>query len=469
MSLPRSCRVAVIGGGVTGLTAAYRLATRHGLDGVVVLEAEPRVGGNIDTLARDGFLVEHGPNGFLDNVPETVALARDLGLTPLRSNDAARKRYLVKDGRLVRVPSGPLSFAFSPLLSVPGRLRVFAEPFARRRPVGDETVLAFAARRIGPEAAATLVDTMVKGVFAGEAEVLSLVSAFPKMAGMEARHGSLVRAMLAKMVARLAGRGAGGGGPAGPGGVLTSFEKGFVQLTDTLAARLGDAVITSAPVRDLAVREGRFVLALPGGEMTADKVLLAVPAPQAAVILDSALPAAAGLLRRTPAAPMTVVATAFERAAFPHPLDGFGFLVPQSERMRLMGTLWTTSIFPNRAPPDMILLRNMVGGLRDPRAVTLPAAVLEALVLEELRRLLGPVPDPVQVHVFRYLQGISQYPPGHAARLDALDTAMAAVPGLYAAGNSLRGISVNLCIVQAEAVAARIAEETGGRGRAGGN
>ena len=224
-------RAAIVGGGVTGLTAGYRLSRGRGWEAIAVLEAAPRPGGNVATTRADGFIVEHGPAGFLDNVPETLALARDLGLTPVPSNAGARKRFLVHDGALARVPENPIAFLRSPLLSPAGRLRVLAEPFARRRPPGDETVFHFAARRIGTEAAAVLIDAMVTGVFAGDSAALSLRSAFPKMHAMESAHGGLVRAMLAKKWARLRGRGdAAAGGPSGPGGVLSSFAGGFAPL-----------------------------------------------------------------------------------------------------------------------------------------------------------------------------------------------------------------------------------------------
>ncbi len=454
-------RVAIVGGGVTGLAAAFRLRRNYGIEDLVVLEAEPRTGGNIATTRADGFVVEHGPSGFLDNVPETLALARDLGLAPVPSNKATRKRFLIHDGKLARVPEGPIGFLRSPLLSLPGRLRVFGEPFARPRPPGDETVFAFAARRIGAEAADVLVDAMVTGVFAGDSTVLSLRSAFPKMHAMESEHGSLVRAMLAKMWRRLRQRGTAAtaaGGPAGPSGVLTSFEGGFYRLIESLTAELDGKVRTSTPVDSLGYRDGAFTLATGAGAIRADRVLLAVPAPQCASILFDGLPAAAGLLRNIPSAPIAVVALAFPAEEFPHSLDGFGFLVPRKERFSILGALWSSSIFPARAPEGSVLLTSMVGGARNAGAVTLPDDALEALVLADLRKVFGPAPAPTRRFLFRYPEGISQYPPGHEDRLAALARACRTLPGLYLAGSSFRGISVNFCVVQAERAAEAIAK-----------
>ncbi len=453
--------VAIVGAGVTGLTAGFYLGLTWGIDDVAIYEARDAIGGNIATLRDQGFLVENGPNGFLDSVPETLQLATDLGLTPLRSNDAARRRYIAARGRLVLVPGGPFSFLRSPLLTLEGRLRVLCEPFGRKGPKvppEDETVFSFAARRIGREAAQTLVDTMVKGVFAGDSTNLSLKSAFPKMAEMEKRYGSLTRALVDKVWKRRTGHTeAAPGGPAGPAGVLTSFPGGLADLTEALGGALDGRIHCGVAVRGLNRTRRGFALHTNRGRVTADKVLLAVPAPEAAGILSARLPAATELLRHIPQAPIVVVACAFPRSLVSHPLDGFGFLVPQRERSRLLGCLWTSSIFPNRSPADMVLLRSMVGGARDPEALGLSDAELLDTVLRELRGYIGALPDPARVWIFRYPDGISQYPPGHNHRLEALSKILSTMPGLYVAGNSYQGISVNLCVVQALAAAQRLA------------
>jgi protoporphyrinogen/coproporphyrinogen III oxidase len=261
-------RVLVVGGGVAGLAAALGVRDRAAALGtgveVRVLEAGERPGGNLRTLHEDGFTVEWGPNGFLDNAPATLALVGRLGLEPeLQPADAlAARRFLFRRGRLHELRAAPLAFFASPLLSLGGRLRLLGEPWTRPKPEGhDETVHEFAARHLGEEAATVLVGAMVSGVFAGDARSLSLASAFPKMAEMDAEHGSLVRAMLAKARARRAARRrlaelrARGeeapeleraGGPAGPGGTLTSFRRGIETLVDGLVAALDGAVATGA-------------------------------------------------------------------------------------------------------------------------------------------------------------------------------------------------------------------------------
>ncbi len=267
-------RVVVVGGGVSGLATALALRDAAAAQGraveVSVVEAAPRLGGNLRSERSDGFVVEWGPNGFLDNAPATLDLVERIGLDGeiQPADPQAARRFLYRRGRLHELPGGPLSFLFNPVLSLPGRLRVLGEPFAAARPAGvDESVHAFATRRIGEEAASVLVDAMVSGVFAGDARALSLASAFPKMAAMEAEHGGLVRAMLARgrerRVARKdaeARRARGedvrrltrAGGPAGPGGTLTSFRGGIETLIEGLARALGAGVETGRPM--LALR-----------------------------------------------------------------------------------------------------------------------------------------------------------------------------------------------------------------------
>ena len=272
-------RVVVAGGGIAGLATAYELRERAarvpgGLE-VQVLEAGPRLGGNLRTERVDGYRVESGPNGFLDDVPATLDLVRRLGLGGelVRASEAAARRFLFRNGKLHLLPSGLGDFLLSPVLSLSGRLRVLGEPFAKKHPGGDETVFDFAARRIGGEAAAVLVDAMVSGVFAGDARQLSLESAFPKMAAMERQHGGLVRALVAmqwqKMRAKRSGQTAPrSGGPVGPGGTLTTFSRHVMQGADAGAPawlqRPGDQDITShvdfTGVRAAAEAEGLTTL-----------------------------------------------------------------------------------------------------------------------------------------------------------------------------------------------------------------
>ena len=436
-------KVAVVGGGISGLANATE-AVERGHE-VVVFERSSRPGGNIRTEHEDGFVVEWGPNGFLDNVPETLNLVRRVGLEARVqvSSDAARKRFIYRGGRLHLLPERPSSFLRSPLLSPLGRARVLLEPLTRGRPRRDESVHSFAARRIGREAADVLVQAMVSGVYGGDARRLSLRSAFPKMYQMERAHGGLFRAMIAKQRA-----GGGSGGPAGPGGTLTSFVGGMSDLVDALLARLGDRVAVSTPVTGLRAEGDGFVLEGPGNRV--DRVVLSVPAPEAGGILAGLAPEAAAGLRSIRGVPIAVVATVYDEAEIGGPPDGFGFLVPRGEGLRILGCLWTSSIYPGtRAPDGRVLLRTMIGGATDPAAPDLADEDLLATVARDLAASMGLRAAPVRHWIFRHRAGIPQYEPGHGKTLAGVARALRPWPGIVLTGNSYRGISVNAVVREA--------------------
>lgn len=468
-------RVVIIGGGISGLTTALHLQDRAaevpgGLE-VVVLEGRDRAGGNIRTDREGGFTIEWGPNGYLDNVPTTPELVRRLGLeSELQpANERAAKRFLYRGGRLHELPSGPLSFFTSPLLSISGRVRVALEPFARSKPQGkDETIYEFGRRRIGDEAARVLIDAMVSGVFAGDIHALSLASTFPKMAAMEAEHGGLVRAMVAKMkqrrkAQRLAEqqRAQGEevthltqpGGPAGPGGTLTSFRRGLAVLVEALATELdgslhlgrGAARLTRNIPSDGGVGSTWCVETQDGSSWNADAVLLTSPAPRAVPLLAEVDPVLAEAVGRIPGAGLAVVSLAYEGEG----PRGFGFLVPRGEGPRILGCLWDSSIFPGRAPGGNYLLRAMIGGAHDPEAVELDDATLLATVRRDLETTMGLTAAPIRTSIFRHPLGIGQYLVGHQQILDTIHQRLEALPGLWLAGSSYYGVAMNACIAKA--------------------
>jgi oxygen-dependent protoporphyrinogen oxidase len=479
-------RVVIIGGGIAGLTTALHLKDRAselfgGLD-VLVLEASDRAGGNIQTDRVEGFTIERGPNGYLDNVPATPALVRRLGIEGelQKADEAAANRYLFRAGRLHLLPSGPGSFLRSRVLSVPGRLRVFGEPFAGNKPAGvDETIFQFASRRIGKEAASILIDAMVSGVFAGDVRELSLASSFPKMAQMEEEHGGLVRAMLARMkgrrvakkeVERRRARGEAvedlvqPGGPAGPGGTLTSFRLGLDTLPEAAARELGDSVRYGVKVVGIE-RGGRggdgsgpaWIVHPTGGEsIPADGVVVSVPSPRAAPFLRTLDKELAGAVGEIRTAGLAVVALAFDAVAMGGAPHGFGFLVPRGTGPRILGCLWDSSIFPGRAPEGKVLLRAMIGGAHDPDAVGESEEALVTQVREDLRTTMGLTTPPLFARVYRWPLGIGQYTVGHQDRLDQVHSRLETHPGLWVAGSSFYGISMNACIEKAGVQAGEI-------------
>jgi protoporphyrinogen/coproporphyrinogen III oxidase len=490
-------RVVIVGGGITGLATALHLQDRaRAVDGgleVVVLEAGDRPGGNVRTDRVDGFTIEQGPNGFLDNAPATLDLVRRLGLESelQRAEESAARRFLYRFGRLHLLPSGPLSFLRSRVLSPGGRLRVFGEPFvAPKRDGVDESVFDFAARRIGPEAAAVLVDAMVSGVFAGNVHELSLRSAFPKMARMEEDHGGLVRAMVAGMrgkrrVAREAReRQARGedvahltrpGGPAGPGGTLTSFRDGLDRLVEALASVVADSRIRSrvASLRragggapGLGVIEARLLppdarpwtVDLASGEaLDADAVVLAVPSTRAAPLLEPLDPALASAVAAIRTSSLAVVALGFHSTDVPD-VHGFGFLVPRGTGPRILGCLWDSSIFPGRAPAGHVLVRVMIGGAHDPAAVGESDDSLLEQVHRDLATTMGLRADPVLQRIYRWPLGIAQYHVGHRDRLDRIHARLREYPGLWVAGSSFYGVAMNACFEKAPSQADEIIE-----------
>ncbi|HUT76176.1 MAG TPA: protoporphyrinogen oxidase, partial [Polyangia bacterium] len=308
--------VVIVGGGVSGMAVGFELLER-GLDPVelLVLEGAHRPGGHLRAERAEGFTVEAGPNGFLDNSPPTLALVERLGLGPrlLPSEESAAVRFLFARGRLRRVPAGPGGMLVSGLLPLPGILRIFAEPLIPRGGTSDETVFDFAARRIGRAAAAGLVDAMVSGVFAGDARQLELRAAFPRMAAMEADHGGLVKAMFALRKRRKReGAASAGGGPSGPSGRLTSFVDGFEELPRALAARLGASLRTGAPVDAVERRGNDWTVRLRGGEaIDASAVVLACAAPRSAGMLSALDPRLVEELAAIPLASIAVVATGY--------------------------------------------------------------------------------------------------------------------------------------------------------------
>ncbi len=464
-------RVVVVGGGISGLATAYRLAEGAKAAGLplalTVLEAESRAGGKIVTERREGFTVEGGPNGFLDGKPETVRLARDLGLGErlLGSSDAARKRFVFRHGVLHALPESPPAFFRSQLMSLRGRLRILAEPFIPPAPPDvDESLAEFGRRRLGAEAVDALLDPMVSGVYAGDPNRLSVWACFPRIKELERDHGSLIRALLAVQRARRKAIASGqtvatGGGPSGPSGKLTSFAEGTQLLVDTLATALGERVRVAAPVRDITRGEAdAYQVHLDAGErLDADAVVLACPAYATAEILATIAPAASLAAREIGYSPAVVVALGFERAAVQHPLDGFGFLIPRSERRRILGSLWTSSIYPgHRAPDGRILLRTIVGGARNPELAGLAPDELVKLVRAELRDILGIAAEPVFHEVFAWPVAIPQYDVGHRERVARVEHGLAHLRGLFVTGNAYRGVAINDCTREAESAAARV-------------
>ena len=372
-----------------------------------------------------------------------------------RSDDRARRRFVFRHGRLHELPGGPGAFLASGLLSWPAKVRLAAEPWARSRPEGDETIHAFAARRIGSEAADVLVDSMVSGVFAGDPRALSLRACFPKMWQMETEHGGLFRALLARMRTKRVGRGDPLGAPLGH---LTSFREGTEELVSALARGLGPALRVGMPVTGLRGQGGGWRVLSADGGVEADAVVLAGPPSRMATLASPVDDDLARELSAIPSAGLAVVALGYDASRLAEPLDGFGFLVPRSEGPRVLGVLWDSSIYPGRAPEGKVLLRAMIGGALDEAAVRLDEAALLEVVKRDLRTTMRLEAEPELVRVFRHPLGIPQYTVGHLARLERIEARLLQHRGLFVAGNGYRGVAIGACVAEAGRLARRILE-----------
>jgi oxygen-dependent protoporphyrinogen oxidase len=462
-------RIAIVGAGISGLCTAHelvRILSAAGRDAeILIFETDKFPGGKMRTIREDGFAMEWGPNGFLTNKPYSMELVKELGIENrlARSSDLARKRFIYSEGRLHRLPETPQAFFSSNLLSLRGRLRILGEPFAPPPPKDvDESLGDFARRRLGPEALEKLLDPMVTGIFAGDPDRMSLKSCFPLIHELERKYGGLVKGMIALQKER---RRAGEKREmsAGPGGVLMSFDTGVQALIDVLADRLSEGLHTGVAVENVKMRDGRFLLSLvengQRGEVDTDALVMATPAYDAAAALGPLDPALAEALSAIPYSPISVVALGYEQAGLGNPLDGFGFLIPRGEKKRILGALWDSSVFPNRAPQGKALIRAMVGGVRNPELAALPAGELIALTLAELAATMGIAATPVLARAFFHRNGIPQYLVGHGNALERIDARLAAFPGLYLNSNAYRGIALNDCVLQSRLTAERIARE----------
>jgi protoporphyrinogen/coproporphyrinogen III oxidase len=440
-------KVGIVGAGISGLATAQALLAREPGTEVTVFEAGPRAGGKVETEAMPGgYLCEWGVNAFLDKSPRTLELCAEVGLSPMRGDESAKKRYVYSEGALHKLPEKPPQFLQSRLLSWRGRLRVLGEVFTGPGGKDDETLAEFGTRHIGREAFEKLIDPMASGVFAGDATRMSLKSCFPRIHEVEAQYGSLIRGLIKlQKEARRSGR-KDTPGP-GPGGMLTSFAGGMSELTDTLAAQLGERLRLETPIAGISHEGGGYALQLQSGRIeTFDRVVVAAPAHAQAKMLQGL---SAVLAKEVGAIPYPALAG----------LDGFGFLVPSRERRDILGTVVDSNVFPNRAPQGKVLLRTMVGGARNPQLAELPDERLLDRVLANLVEIMGIACEPEFVSIYRHQRAIPQYLVGHAQRLRVIDDELRQFPGLVLTGNAFRGVSLNDCVLNAAKTASVLLPE----------
>ena len=459
-------QVVVIGAGVSGLATAYGLA-RAGCD-VTVLEGADRVGGCVwSERTPDGYLLEHGPNSLLNLNPEVDQLCRELGLegSQVFQHPASRRRYLVKNRSLVPVPSRLADFPGSPLWGLRAKIRALAEPLIRAREASaaDESVAAFVRRRFGVDMVDYGVEPFVAGIFAGNPEELSMASSFPQVVALEQLYGSVAWGVLRTRAKHRHTR--------GPLRVF-SFREGVGQLPGALGSALGERVVTRARVAGVhrEVRDGipRFLVEahLDGSarRVYADQLVLATPADAAAKLVADLSPLLADQLEQIPYAPVGLVHLGFPRDACSRLPDGAGCLVPKREGLPLLGSLWSSNVYPDRVPAGRVLLTNYVGGMRDPDILKWTDHELTRLVVDTLRDLVGLTREPELVRVVRHPRAIPQYLIGHPTRVAAIERLLAPLDGVYLTGNYLRGVSVRDCLTHGLRLAQTIIERVGQTG-----
>jgi protoporphyrinogen/coproporphyrinogen III oxidase len=447
-------RIAIIGGGISGLAAAFELEQRRraaaNVD-YVLYESSPRLGGVLRTEHIDGCIVEAGPDSFITEKPWAADLCRALGIGDqlIGSNDAERKTYILTRGRLVEMPDGLmfmvptkiLPTGFSPLFSLKTKLRMMQELYHPPRSVDhDESVAAFVERHYGAEMVDRLADPLLSGVYGGEAANLSVRAVLPRFAEMERTHGSLGRAMLAaRKKIKSASK------PAPP--LFTSLTNGMQSLTETAVAQLTPAFLqTNAPAQAIQAQAGGWTVSAGMKSDHFDRVIVALPARAAAEILQNTSPGLASELAAIQYSSSITVGLGYDREVRESLPAGFGFLVPRSEGMRLLAATFVHNKFPHRAPEDRALLRCFFAGSNAENVWSLPDDQIIGIVRQELRQILGLRAEPLFARVYKWKSAMAQYGVGHLERLERIERLRQQLPGLALAGNGYRGIGVPDCV-----------------------
>ena len=450
--------VAILGGGIAGLTAAYQL-DKQGLE-VTVFEASNRTGGKIRSERAEDYLIEHGPNTIQSSTPLMEGLIDQLGLDDavVEADAAAKKRYVVRDGTPHPLPMSPPEFFTTPLFSATAKLRLLAEPLVwKSGPEHDESIAHFARRRLGREALDYGLNPFVGGIFAGDPERLSVRHAFEKLYTLEDEHGSLFKGMIRRMLDRRANS-----DEQPSTRHMFSFRDGLQQLPDALTTTLGASVERLTAVTALRPEDDGWTVATrhtEDGTTTEhhfDAVVCTLPLHRLAQI-DFDTVVSLHPLKKVEYPPVSVVAMGFDRADVHHPLDGFGMLVPEVETpYRILGTIFTSALFPDRAPGDKVLLSTFVGGARNPDLGNAEPDRLVLLIQEDLADLLGVHGEPTFVRHVPWRSAIPQYTVGYAHVKATLDTLENRHPQLAMAGNYRKGVSVGDTMDSADRAAQRI-------------
>ena len=447
-------RIAIIGGGISGLAAAFALEDhrRAGTLEYTLYESSPNLGGVLRTEHIDGCIVEAGPDSFVSEKPWAADLCRTLGLGDqlIGSNDAGRITYILVHGRLIPMPDGLmfmvptkiLPTGLSPLFSWSTKLRMAQEFFHPPRAAdADESVASLVERHYGAEMVDRLADPLLSGVYGGEADNLSVRAVLPRFAEMERTHGSLGRAMLAarKKMPRPASK------PAAP--LFTSLKNGMQQLVETLVPKLNPAsLLTNTPVQSIEPRTGGWSVSAGLNSDHFNAVILALPAFATAKLLSTCSPELSAELAAIGYSSSITVGLGYGREVRQSLPPGFGFLVPRSEGRRLLAATFVHNKFPHRAPDDRALLRCFFAGSNAENIWQLSDDAIVAIIRAELQQIVGLRAAPLFARVYKWKSAMAQYGVGHLERLDRIERLRQQLPGLALAGNAYRGIGVPDCV-----------------------
>jgi protoporphyrinogen/coproporphyrinogen III oxidase len=467
-------RIAIIGGGISGLSAAFALEEKRQsgtpID-YVLFEAVPRLGGVLVTDRVDGCLVEAGPDSFITEKPWAADLCRKIGLGDqlIGSKDADRKTYIVTrkngrdrlvvmpDGLMFMVPTKILPTVMSPLFSLSTKMRMAAEWFHQRRKTpGDETVAQLVERHYGSEMVDSLADPLLSAVYGGEASQLSVRAVLPRFAAMEAEHGSLGRAMLTsrKKMAAAAKE------SARP--LFTSLKEGMQQIVDALVARLDPpALRTSSIVQSVLPQDGGWTVSAGYQSDQFDAVIIAAPAHAAAAVLEAVDATLARELAEINYASSVTVTLGYDEGVRRSLPPGFGFLVPRSTGHRMLAATFAHNKFPDRAPTNRALVRCFLGGARDEEILSSPEERILEIVQNELRQIVGIKAEPLFFRVYKWKAAMAQYSVGHLDRLARIQTLCESLPGLALAGNGYSGIGVPDCVRSGTEAATKVLSQMG--------
>jgi oxygen-dependent protoporphyrinogen oxidase len=455
-------KVVVIGAGMSGLACAWAL---RGKAEVIVLEAGERVGGNVITAKQDGFVMDAGPDAWVTTKPDATALARELGLEGemIGTRPEFRRVYVAWKSRLHPMPEGvvlgvPTKIApmvTTPLFSLFGKARMGLEPFVPSKKWEgdeDESIGAFVERRLGREATDRLAAPLLGGIFAGDAQTLSIRAAFPQFVEQEKKYGSLIRAMRAS---RKGGHAKANGKSPGGGSAFLSLRSGMSLFPETLAGKLDVRMSTRADA--IARRGDRWEISTAAGKIECDAIVFATPPPALGKLIEPLDGEASKIAKDIRCGSSAAVFLAYKRGDVEHPLDATGFVVPRSSANKIVACTFVSSKWEGRAPEGHVLLRAFVGGAGRESALDASDGELVSVARGELASLMGRLGEPVLTRVFRHVQASPQPEVGHIARMRTLSERIATLPNVHVIGNGYFGTGIPDCIKQANAVAAKIA------------